>query len=87
MVVMQPIRLRPRWLTHGGHGLRPLQLIERDLMILRLYATGHTRKEVCALMEMPVDTVRWVLSRCREQSGARSVTQMMVMATRAGLFD
>lgn len=59
-------------------------MTERQLDILRMVSNGYSHKEVAAQMKWSDTTVAHELERVRKVLGARSTTEAVAMAIRAG---
>lgn len=76
---MAPGRAKSR-LVHGETDISP-----RELEVIELVVDGYTNGEIGELLGLSVRTVQEHVASARRKLGARSRTQLAVMALRSGL--
>jgi DNA-binding CsgD family transcriptional regulator len=66
---------------------REVNLTQRQLDVLRLFASGHTTKQVAAALDIAVKTVHNHLTTIYRELDAQSLVQATMIAAQLGIVD
>ena len=66
---------------------REINLTQRQLDVLRLFATGHTTKQVASTLAIAVKTVHNHLTTIYRELDAQSLVQATMIAAQLGIVD
>lgn len=86
MAVLSPILARKLMNFHAGEVSRVQKLTEKELVVLKLIAQGHTMKSAAEDLNRSVDTVKYHIKGIYKKTGAENRTSLLKIAQELGVL-